>query len=184
MSEMKQAGVLGPDASSTITLISGVSTYPLPADIDHLDSVYIEDNAGFPLIFEPENLFATRLADDRDYSGIPEFYTIPIRPGFAASPTVLGAATIQVYPVPSAAETLRLNYKANFGALTADTHVLELTDDLITTVVWGAYRMWCHVENHDDLESASQEFRLSLARGKWKQHGTIGRVYRTRFNDL
>lgn len=184
MQEMKQAGVLGPDASTTIATVAATATYDLPADLDHLDSVYIEDDAGEPLTFVPEEQFAAHLADDDDFAGTPSEYTLPIRPGASSSATALDAPTIRLWPVPDAIKTLRVNYKANFRALTADTHVLELADDAFTTCVWGVYRIWTRIEERDDVQSATEEFRLGVARAKQKQFGTVGRTYATRYRDV
>ena len=172
LSEMKQAGVLGPDATTTIPTVAGTATYNLPAALDVLDTAYLEDNAGEPLVFVPTWRFAERLADDDDLQGIPEIYTLPVRnTGLAAAPT------IRLYPVPQSAWTLRINYQADFSALDDDTDILDLTDDSFTTAMWGVYRIWTRLEEDSDLQAAMTEWERSLARAKWAQFGRIGRTY-------
>ncbi len=178
LSEMKQAGVLGPDATATVSVVSGTATYNLPTDLDTLDSVYIEDDAGEPLVFQPEWLFAKHLADDDDLTGIPEWFTLPKRN------VLTDQGTIRLYPIPNSTETLRVNYKANFATLSNDSDILALTDDVMTTAVWGVYRIWTRLEENDDILAASQEFRLSLAAAKKKQYGSVARIYRVQYEDI
>ena len=177
LSEMKISGILGPDATTTINTVAATATYNLPTDVDHIDSVYIEDNNGEPLTFKSEPEFAGFLADDDDFAGTPEYYTLPLRNTGGVTPT------IRLFPVPDAVWVLRVNYKANFVALSDDANVLQLTDDLFATCVWGVYRIWTRIEQRDDIVTASQEFRLSLAKAKHHQYSTW-RSYRTKFRDL
>ena len=178
LQEMKQAGILGPDATAPVSLVAGTAAYNLPPDVDTLESVYIEDDAGEPLTYETREQFAAHLADDDDLTGRPLFYTIPVKDTAAVT------GTIRLYPIPDAADTLRLDYKANFAAFSSDSSIMQLADDTFTTAVWGVFRIWTMIEERQDVNAATAEFRLSLARGKFKQYGTLDRVYHVAYRDI
>lgn len=177
-SEMKQAGILGPEATNTISLVAGTATYNMPSGVDQVDSIYIEDNLAPPLVFKPRWEFAEFLADDDDLTGTPEYYTFPNRPTGGVT------HTIRVYPIPDAAKTLRVNYQANFAALDEDADILELKDDLFTTCVWGVYRIGARFLEDGDISAATEEFRVSLARGKMSQWGRPGRLFSMRYREF
>lgn len=174
LSELKQAGILGPDATTTIATVAGTATYDLPAALDVVDTVYLEDNAGVPLVFQSPSEFAKHLSDDDDFRGTPLYYTLPLRPTGSVTPT------IRLWPVPDAVETIRVNYQADFTTLTSDADVLELVDDVLATAVWGLYRIGVRFIEDGDVRLAEREYEKALARAKWAQFGRIGRVYRVK----
>lgn len=175
LSEMKLHGILGPDATTTIATVAGTGTYNLPAALDVVDTVYLEDSGEVDtLLYVPPQEFAKHLAWDDDYQGVPEEYTLPLRPTGSVTPT------IRLWPVPGAVYTVRVNYQADFSSITDDADVLELTDDNFTTAMWGLYRIFTRIEENDDIQSAFQEFRFSLGAAKMAQFGRVGRVYQVK----
>lgn len=174
MSEMKQHGLLGSDATTTVPTVAGTATYNLPAATDVVDTVYLEDSGTDPLVYLPGDKFAEFLAADDDETGVPRYYTLPLRATGSTTPT------IRLFPVPGAVYTLRVNYQADFAALDDDTDVVDLKADAFTTVVWGLYRIGVRFLEDQDLNAAFTEWKDSLRAAKWAQFGRIGRTYLVR----
>jgi hypothetical protein len=173
LQEMKQEGILGPETTTTVTLVAGTASYNLPTDIDQIDHVFVEDSvADGSLIFKPEwELADEAWSYDDDEQGTPVYYTIPKRPIVGITPT------IRFWPIPNAAGTCRINYQSNFQSLSADATVLQLKDDLFTTAVLGVYRFGVRYLEDGDDKQAREDYRISLAKARMSQWGRVGRVY-------
>ena len=177
LSEMKQAGVIGPETSATIATVAGTAVYNLPTDIDVVTGVFLNDDSGSPLVQIPQYRMNEYLADDDDFGGIPEEYAIYPRNITGTTPV------IRLWPIPNAVKSLIVQYESNFASLASDAATLTITADAFSTVVWGVYRIFTRVEEHDDIQGATAEFQESLRRLKFKQVGTLNRTYAVKYND-
>lgn len=175
--ECKQAGIIGPEVTTTTATVAGTATYNVATDVDVITSVYLQDDTGEPLHYISPAQMDAHLADDDDYTGIPEEYTVYPRNAGDTTPV------IRLWPIPNSVESLIIRYESDFTALAADATVLKIPADVFTTIVWGVYRIWTRIEENDDIGSVTAEFQESLRRAKFKQVGTLNRVFRTKYND-
>jgi hypothetical protein len=172
LSELKLEGLVGPLTSNTITTIAGTDTYNLPTDLVTLHTVTLLDK-GQDLTPLSRDAFVSLLAESSSIRGLPSRWTL-WRP-----PTKALVGQLRLWPVPDAAYTLLLTYDADFSAITAESNVLEMDDATATAAIWGVYRIATRIEESPDVEAATGEWRLKVARAHLHSRG-VDRVHRVK----
>lgn len=138
----RRMGIANTEASTTLSITPGVSSYALPADLIILTAV--EDDRGE---LEP-------IARD----------DLPVRVA-NAKPTqyALYGSTLLLYPTPVSAATFTLRYRKTIADMVVDTDVPGVPEDfhhiLVSYALYKAYR------KEDDMQMAAfywQEFERDL----------------------